>query len=207
MKQVLFVLVLICCFLYTSGQEPIESNDYLDIADSTVYKRDETLKPVKKADFGVDVGMAYSFYPHGYGGYFFNLSPHVRYPVTKRFSASVGISMVYGSLYNPYYTESGENPLMPMTQMFITASVNYMVSERLIVSGSVYKQINDVQNPNPGQTQANYDSHGASVGMHYKLTPSISFGAQIRVDQPGLYYNPYSSVINPYNNSGLPNWW
>jgi hypothetical protein len=207
MKFLLFAQFLLFSFTVLLAQEPVETFDYLDVVyDSTVYRRDVPPNSLKKLEFGTDVGMAYTFSSAGYGGPMYMLSPHVTYPLSKQFSLSAGVSMVYSNFYNPYMAESGQDAMLPMTQMFIFASGDYYVNERLLVTGSVYKDILDVPNNNIGQIKSNYDSQGAAIGFQYKITPSISFGAQIRVDQPG-FYNTY----NPYGNGARgmysPNWW
>ena len=207
MKHLILTIFLIPLFSVLLAQESAESFDYLDeYYDSTVYKRESPTKPLRKMHVGVDVGMAYSFSSAGYGGPMFTLSPHATYPLTDRFSLSAGISVGHGSFYNPYLAEQGGDLMLPMTRMFIYASGNYMLSERLSVNGTIYKQVLDVPNRNPGQTYTNLDSHGGAIGFQYKITPNISFGAQIRVEEPG-FYNPYNSFGNGNRGMQGSNWW
>jgi hypothetical protein len=173
--------------------------------DSTVYKPSNQEK-LKKLDFGVDVGVSYMVNSNGYGGPLFSLSPYVSYPVGKRFSVSAGVSVMHGNYYNPWLAESGGNNFLPMTRMFLYATGHYAINERLTLSSTVYKEIVDVPNRYPNQNNSTIQGQGASIGINYKITPNLSVGAQIRVEQPGLY-SPYAPLMNPYGGNYTPNWW
>jgi hypothetical protein len=200
---ILVILAFYCSFL--SGQETEESIDYIDIPDSSVYKPKVPKQKFEKLKFGTDVGMAYTFSSKGYGGPMFTLSPYGNYSLTDKLSISAGLSVGYGNFYNPYYYYSGENSMLPMTRMFIYTTANYQVNDKLMVNGGVYTQIVDVPNRNPDNENSTFNSYGATLGFQYKITPNISFGAQIRVEEPGLY-SPYLPVHNPYSGTNST-WW
>lgn len=205
MKLSVLIGVLVFGFLPLMAQDEAIDFDYIEVErDSTVYRTDEPTKKFKKLQTGVDVSMGYSFSSR-YSGPMFALSPYVSYPLNNKFSISAGMSVGYSGFYSPYYNTYGENNMLPMTRMFLYVSGHYHVNARLTVTGSVYTQVLDVPNTNPTTGKRNFNSVGASMGFQYKLTDNISVGAQIRVEDPGMY-SPYSPVNNPYNQTGST-WW
>jgi hypothetical protein len=204
MKRFLFTGLYLFSFCLIFAQEQVEIVDFIDIPDSTVLYNEQDVQN-KKLHVGANVGMAYIFSSRGYGGPMLSFSPYVAYPLTKKFSLNVGLSVGFGSLYYPYLAEIDENPMVQTIQTSIYLAGDYQVSEKVVVSGSVYKQFSDVPNTNVTREKSIYDSQGMSLGVQYKITPSISFGAQIRVEEPGLYYGPF--IKNPYDSMYDPFFW
>lgn len=191
MKYKLFIVI---CLSFLScaafAQQDETSVDEIFIPDSTVFRRDINTKP-KKADFGVDVGLSYMFSSNGTHGPALSLSPHVTYPLGNKFAVSAGISLEHGNYYMPYYSyENTGKDFLPMTRMFVYASGHYYMSEKLTVTGSVYKQIVDVPNRNTvHHPPASYNYQGMSAGFDYKIAPGITVGARVRVESPGGHWN------------------
>lgn len=208
MKKSFLYLLLLLPMTFIRAQETEQAVDFTDeaIIEVTEQPTPVSVVPAKKIKFGADAGMAYTVSSAGYSGPSFLLSPYASYPINNRLSLRAGVSMEYSQFYYPHYTAPGESAMLPMTRMFLYASGNYKVNERLDVNGGVYQQVQYVPNRTPGQTQSQYNSHGISMGFNYKITPSVSFSAQIRMEQPG-FSDSYSPVRNPYQQSGVPGWW
>jgi hypothetical protein len=206
MRRLIYILMSLSVFAGLSAQDM----DEIIVSDTLSLQNDVSLitndvKPIPKKFYtGVNVNMGYMFSAKG-GGPFMTLAPHVTYPLTNKLSLSAGISAGFGNIYLPYLASEGQSGMLPMTQMFIYASGNYQVNEKLSVSGSTYKRIVDVKNPNGSAHPATYslDYQGVSVGFNYKITNNISFGAQIHVDSPSSEYNSFS----PYGFSAPPYGW
>jgi hypothetical protein len=204
MNRLFFISLIIFCSVSAIGQEIEAIYDITDdyVFDSTVYHRDYNPKEAKKLQFNTQVGLGYQFSSAGYGGPVFSLSPYLTYPVGKRFYLNAGVSFHYANFLMPGMGENGIPKMLPMTRMFLYASGNYLVNERLIVNGTVYKQVMDVPNRNPVSSQYKYNAQGASIGFEYKLTPNIRVGAQITIEQPG-FSNPYAPGAGRYGTG----WW
>lgn len=171
------------------------------VSDTSVFQND--VKPFrKKSHTGFSVNTGYTVSSNGQGGPFLSLSPHVIYPVSDRFYLNTGITAGYGNMYMPSFITGEESQMLPMTQMFIYASGNYIVSNKLTVSGSAYKQIVDVKNPNSSlKSSTSFDYQGLSIGFNYKLTENISFDAHIHFNSPSNYnslYSPFGYTVPPY---------
>jgi hypothetical protein len=106
----------------------------------------------------------------------------------------------------PINTAEGiQYKMLPMTQMFVYASGNYRVSEKLVVNGTAYRQVYSNPNSNQQAIISNYINNGVSVGFNYKISSNVSFGAQIQINTQNNFnpyspggYNPYGGYSNPY---------
>jgi hypothetical protein len=197
MKRLIYIVLV----FFVTSSVIAQDLDEIVLSDTAVFQND--VKPIrKKLHTGFNVNTGYMVTSKGKGGPYMSLSPHIIYPVTDKFYLNAGISAGFGNMYLPYYITGEESQMLPMTQMFIHASGNYVVNNKLTVSGSAYKRIVDVKNPNSSlQPSTSIDYQGLSVGFNYKITDNISFGAQIHFNSPSNYnslYSPYGYSVPPY---------
>lgn len=160
----------------------------------------------KKMKFGLDVGAFAGF--SSYSGELFGtyVSPKVNYRLTPKFSLTVGGTFVtaYGSPYNFSSNEgSFNNPQANFTRSFLYASGAYKLTDRLIISGTVYKEINAFnQYPNASKTNSN-DYQGMIMGVDYKIGENFFIQGQIEIsnDPYSRYHNPGSFGGGGFGNS------
>jgi hypothetical protein len=198
MKRLIYILLI---FFITRVDISAQDMDEIVLSDTSVFQ--DEIKPFrKKLHTGFSVNSGYTVTSKGQGGPFLSLSPHVTYPVSQRFYLNAGISAGFGNMYMPSFITGEESQMLPMTQMFIYASGNYIVNNKLTVSGSAYKRIVDVKNPNGSvQPKTSIDNQGLSIGFNYKITENISFDAHIHFNSPSNYnsfYSPYGYTTPPY---------
>ena len=103
--------------------------------------------PLHQLHVGVQVGTQFTA-TSGYGsGLSTFLSPTLTYPVSKRFSISGGISIVNTTLYGvkPFYILPGEQSFPAftgnITQATLWVSGQYLLSDRITLTGTVFKTI------------------------------------------------------------------
>ncbi len=206
-----FIYILISFFSALSiGAQETNEVDYIQLEDMEspeMINPDSTLsKPeAKKLDFGVDVGMGYVFSSGGYSGLQFNFSPHASYKLNNKISLIGGAGIGYNNLVWSYSPASEQYGLLPMTNVYLYGGVNYSLNPKLDIYTTVDASIYEVYNKNNVTATDTKTSYGTTVGFHYKINSSISFGAQIRI-QDGYNSGPYAPYRNPageYN----PNWW
>jgi hypothetical protein len=198
MKLLVCISILFLSITVSNAQDL----DEVFVTDSTTLIPENPVKEKsKKLHTGINVDAGYML-GGGIGSPFMTLSPFVSYPVTNRFGVDVGLSAGYGGLFFPNTTLEGQPKMLPMTQLFIFASGNYKLNEKLTVSGTAFKRIVDVQNPNNSvNPTTNYNFQGASVGFNYKISNNFSFGVQLHFNSPSGYsnYNPYGGLrVSPY---------
>lgn len=206
MRKTITLAVLLLFSLSIFAQEVENALEQIVISDSNSFVSPKNSLPVRKLKTGMDVNMGYMFSSAGYGGPVFSLTPKVIYPLSERFWLEAGVQAGYGQFMVQENTENGTQfKMLPMTQLFIYASGNYKVNEKLVVTGSAYRQVLNNSNSNQQAVISNYINNGISVGFNYKLGSNVSFGAQIHINSrdnfnpyPGGIYNPYAGYSNPY---------
>ena len=161
--------------------------------------------PDKKMDVGVQLGTSFSTDFNKGHAFSTMVAPEIRYRVNERFRIRGGISIAnteYGNtlVYSPYgYNRFTGN----ITQGMLYVSGDYMISPKVVLSGTAYKEFSiDHGGPENG-LRPGYDGKG--VMMNLRLMPTenmfIDVGAEFyQGNNPwrGGTYNPYYSPMRPY---------
>lgn len=197
----LFSGLLLCTSLTVMSQEKTEDPDQVVMPASsgidTVAVRND-VKP-KRLTTGLDVGTSFSYSRYNFFGPSYYIAPHLTYQLTPRFLLSSGVTLERSTFYPLYEHSSADKGILPMTRTFLYARGSYLVNDRLTVSGTVYKTINDVPRLTKYSAPMKYNYQGASLDLQYKVTKSISFGVHVRT-QSGYnngYYYPGSYLMSP----------
>jgi hypothetical protein len=205
MRKLIPCFVVFMFSLSLSAQEVENALEQIQITDSSSHSAQPLKTPDKKLKVGVDVGMGYMFSSSGFGGPQFSISPHVTYPLSDKFWLNAGISAGINQYYMPYSASEGINyQMFPMTQLFLYASGNYRVSNKLVLTGSVYRQYLINPQDNRQSIISNYVNNGMSVGFNYKIGSNVTVGAQVHIQSNNN--NPYypgnisnaGGIYNPY---------
>jgi hypothetical protein len=206
MRKIITIVAFLTISLTAFSQEAENALEQLILPDSNKTVVKQPVSPIRKLKTGMDVETAYMFTSSGYGGPMFSLTPHVIYPLSDRFWLEAGIKAGYGQYMMPTGNAQGQGfKMLPMTQLFMYASGNYKVSERLTVNGIAYRQVLDNPNSDRQAIISNYINNGISVGVNYKLGSSVTIGAQVHINSGNTIYpystagnNPYGGYSNPY---------
>jgi hypothetical protein len=160
------------------------------IMDTTLAK---TYTP-KKATYGLQVGSMFST-AGGYGSSFSTfISPHMAYSLSSRFSLEAGISIITTNFTNarPYYSfpsETGFNG--NLTSAILYLSGNYRLNDRLMLSGSVFKEIGISGYSKNTDPFSNQPAQGIYMNADYKVTDHFHIQAGFG----------YSKGLDPYRSS------
>ena len=205
MKRILTFLLFIINLLVFSQEDPFY-NGSLNNRYNPMYRpggfgglyMPSSFDPEKKTDVNVQLGT--SFTTNFNGGHAFStmVAPELRYKVNKRFSIRGGVSISntdYGNtlVLSPsgWRSYSGN-----VTQGTIYVSGDYMISPKVILSGTAYKEFS-VDHSNPENAfRPGYDGKG--LMMNLRLFPTdnmqIDVGAEFyQGNNPwrGGTYNPF----------------
>ncbi len=129
-------------------------------------------------------------------GMFTGITPSVNYQASQRLNLEFGASVVSGMNNNSSLQNQTNYLQTPANQYFLYGQGNYLVTDKLMFTGSFYTTANSNQNQT-SQFFANY--RGLDVGFDYKLTKNVSLGAQFSVVE-GNYLNQGISPLY-YNHS------
>jgi len=141
----------------------------------------------QKLHLSLNVGAGFAGSKYN-SGVFTTIAPNLNYMVTRRLKLEVGGVFMMGN--NNFYqvpgNETRSNFLRRSTQTLIYAQGQYLLNDRLVLSGSVFKSFN----PNASSKLNPYalDYKGMNIGLDYKVTKSISVGAQIRYSNGNQNY-------------------
>jgi hypothetical protein len=196
-NKVLFSFFLL--FLFISIQTKAQSYFRPDTSTSfntQTIKKNNSLLNYKRMSFSVDVGFGFSASKHSSGAYTY-ISPYMSYLVTPRFKLDVGgiLQQGFNGFNNSEFSSFGGNG----TNALLFVRGNYLVSDRLIISGSVYKTFtsNKTLNSEFTNKKNSLDNYGINIGAEYKISEHMTIGAQVNFSNGNN--NPfYNSESYPY---------
>lgn len=126
------------------------------------------------------LGMGAGFIGGSNSGMFTYLSPFIRYSVTPKFKLDAGGIISEGTnLFSNVYAGNKST-----TNVLLFARGNYLLTDKLTITGSYYKSFYPGSGLNTEQN--NYSSsknYSYSLGMDYKINKHMSFGAQVIVNK------------------------
>ncbi len=195
----LCLLVTLAC-LSLNGYSQSASFDTIPSATSPSMQKQNHFIP-RKMDFGIQVGTQFSTSSYGTGFSTF-ISPHLTYRLSKRFSMSGGVSIVNTSLNGLSYTSVSRNEYSlngNYTSAMVFLSGQYLVNERLTISGTAYKQFNLFGNIPGYKSFGNNDAQGIYMNVKYTILENVHLEAGFGYSRG---YNPFNSLYNdPFNRS------
>jgi hypothetical protein len=183
-KASVFILVF---FFFTSFTIFSQENDTeFDQLDDSRYQEelssDVPIVKEKRLNTHVELGTSFIYSPRNFYGPSYYVAPNLSYLITPRFSLSAGVGFEYTSLYPLYSMPNEENTMLPMTRAFLYASGSYLLTERLMITGSVYKTINDVPKLSKYSRPMNYSYQGVGLGIQYQINRNFSIGFHVRMN-------------------------
>jgi hypothetical protein len=169
---------------------------------ATTVKKPTVTKPgftPGKMQYSFAVGSQFSRF--GTAAYF---QPSILFPVTNRFRAFASVSFI-----NTMGASFGRQPLdagYPGATSFarqhyvVHAGGNYMVNERLNLTGSIWRDFSN-RNYLP-YTSMNAFSPGGTSGMllraNYKITENLSISGGFRYSNGNNFINPFYQDYSPF---------
>ena len=152
--------------------------------------------------YSLSTGMSFS---NGFGSSQF-ITPSVRYQVSNRFRVNAGLTYMHVSPYNaPAMMSEGTTVLYRNSggsHYIASAGVEYLASERLTLSGNIWKDFSNL----PPMQQLGYGGlyspgrMGADFQATYKITDNLSVSGGLR------YTNGASPYASPFYNPGFGNY-
>ena len=131
------------------------------------------------------------------------VQPTARYQVTDRFRGYASFTYV-SSLPRNYAFTTEEGTIVRRSQgnsqYIVSVGGDYLVNDKLILSGNVWKDLSNMPQELGAYTNYNYMGHqGADFSATYKISDKFSVSGAIR------YTDGASPYYNPYYNSGFGN--
>lgn len=153
--------------------------------------------PANRLSYSLSAGASFG---SGFGATY--LEPSVRYQISPRFRAFG--SLTYMSVMSQQYTAStpeGGTILRrtsPTNHYLMNAGVEYLANDRLILSGSIWKDLANVPAQNPAYTNFMHPGKmGVDMRATYKITEHFSVSGAMR------YSDGASPFYSPFNHGGF----
>ncbi len=162
----------------------------------------------KKTDIHVQAGTWFSTssgYGNGWGTY---IAPQISYALSPRFRITGGISIANMSFsgYKPYYDVLSTSSYHGnVTSAYLFVSGQYLVNERLTVTGSAFKKFNIYDTPGTQNPFLNDEPYGGNLNIQYKIGNNVYLEGGIGFTRGASYpyygtpaYAPIGPLYNPY---------
>jgi hypothetical protein len=159
-----------------------------------------TLTEENKTDIGVSLGTSVSTnFNKAYTVTTF-AKPEIRHKLTKRFNIRGGLSIANSEYGNTLvYKEGGLRAYSGnITQGMLYVSGDYMISPKVVLSGTAYKEFSIDHSGSDDLLRPGYDGKG--LMMNLRISPSEN----VFIDVGAEYYqgnNPFRQRYGPYHPS------
>lgn len=153
----------------------------------------------KKMDVGVQIGTSFSTDFNKGFAFTTMVAPELRYRLNKRLTIRGGISIAnseYGNtlVYSPY--EGFRRYSGNITQGMIYVSGDYVISPKLVFTGTAYKEFSIDHGSPDNMFSPGYDGKGLMMNLLFMPNENTSINAGIELYQGN---NPYrGGIYNPY---------
>ncbi len=174
----------------------------------TVIGQGEHFFQPKKFDYHVTLGSQFTSISGFGSGLNTYVSPHVSYHVNKRLSIGAGISIIQTNYFKArsyFQNEQASYSNGNFTSAMVYVSGQYLVNDRLTISGSAYKQFPISRDPlpyNPFNPVSSKGIQGIDMNVGYRIGDHMYIQAGFRFsDGANPYYtDPFNR--NPFINDG-----
>lgn len=163
---------------------------------------EERLFQAKKMNYGLTLGSEFTTMS-GYGSALNTyVTPRISYNLSKRFNIGGGISIIQTNYFNAgsyYRNEQNDFSNSNFTSAVFFVNGQYLVNDRLTISGSAFKQFPITKDPlpyNPFNPVSPNGAQGVDFNVGYKVGKNMYFQAGFRYSEGLNPYNPYSPFGN-----------
>ncbi|QMU27524.1 hypothetical protein [Adhaeribacter radiodurans] len=201
----LFLGISASTLAQTSGNAPAELNSVPPAQETAVTRADSvkttqvsSVKPVRRVSYSMSAGAQFA---PGWGSATY-LEPSVMVPITKRFSGFASLNMIstFGNNYNWFGRENAGANYTPLQNrhFILHAGGNYLVNDRLRLTGSVWRDLSKNPMPAPVNLLMPGGSNGMQFRAHYKVSDNFSVSGGLRYSNGNAYQNSWYNPTSPY---------
>lgn len=150
-----------------------------------------------KLSYNLSMGASFS---NGFGNATY-VEPSVRYQVNNRFRVNASLTYMNVSNYNTSVTSPEGTTVLYRnnggSHYLASVGVDYLASDRLILSGNIWKDFSNMPTQNLGYNLYSPGRFGADFRATYKITENFSVTGGVR------YSEGASPFASPFYNPGF----
>ena len=153
-------------------------------------------------NFSLEVGSGFSSFSSGTSVIGNFISPMLEYDISPSFTILAGGSFSfnqYSNLPQSLVVNGSGTPVQQgLTDHSLFLSGRYMINDNLFMTGSVYNEQGHI----PlfmNQRMIDYSARGMTMGLEYRVSGNLRFGAEIGVNRTNNPYHLYSPFADPFN--------
>ena len=158
----------------------------------------------ENARFNIEFGTSFSSFSSGtsmLGNY---ISPQLQYDLSPSFSIIAGGKFSfnqYGNLPKSVVVHNNSAPVQQgLTDYSMFMSGRYMINDNLFMTGTVYSDQGHMPMLMMNQGGVDYNSQGMSMGIEYRVSDNVHFGAEVGVNRTNNPYQYLSPFSDPFGN-------
>jgi hypothetical protein len=171
-------LLLICFSLLLVFET--QAQTFYKTDTTNAFNRNSSLLNNKKFGFSVDFGFGFAAGSNNNSGTYTYVAPYLSYLVTPKFKLDVGGVISKG--FSSFYYDQPNTLSSNNTNYFLFARGSYLLTDRITLSGTVYKSFSPYSTISAETTNKKaFDNAGLSLGMNYKISDHMTIGAQVSV--------------------------
>ncbi len=153
--------------------------------------------------FGLQMGSSFTSGMGGNSLFSQSIAPHMQLDVTKKFQLVVGSVFTTGNFGSNSSLQLNNGVEMPqrLNSSMVYALGAYQLNPRLTITGAAWTERN---NMNAFQNQMNpqafnTNARGMMMGVDYKITENLRFGAEVNISNGQNPFSPYGNYgYNPF---------
>ena len=179
---------------FESNDDAMKSMHEADLESGKKSRRDD------RTSVQMEVGSSVSTDFKGNSAITTYAAPHIRHQINGDLAISGGV-IISQTFFNGWTNYSMDGKPLPssVTNSTLYGSIEYRISERMLVYGSIYQNIYSMP---AGFGYGNQiDGLGYSAGMNYKISDKSFLQIQIHRNSG---YNPFSPYSGSYGFGGTP---
>ena len=208
MNKTLFIIILALSLSLSSFSQyyygGLSSSIYFPRTEYTVDSVGHLVFVPKDMGVSLEAGAGFGSYGSGQSLFSTYVAPSFAYNVSNRFRVKAGFRIVNyfgGSAFNGSESNS---LIMPVNSTSIFLQGDYLISDKFMISGAVYKDVTPMNPLVMDPRQKTFDSEGAIVNFKYRPSERFEINATIEYSNGqrnylnSPFYNP-SPFSSPFS--------
>ena len=212
MKRILLLTTSLLLIAFCSQAQQADETPVLYKARKTTAKTSPLFDTPQRFHFGMQMGTSVGTNFRNGALWSNYVAPQMSYQLSPRWNINVG-TVIANNNFNALTRTQEGFAVTPAHQLqtFVYTQGQYLVNDRLRLSGTAFYEINQFNQPRMNPQATNFNAKGASMHADFKITDHFSVGAGVQISNGNSYlrnglYNNSMFYPSPYRMNTLGAW-